>query len=295
MSKILIIGGSGYLGRHLSKVLVKNNEVLITSRYNSEKKSSLVFDLEVSSTFNNIDFNNFDVIFMLASSMKGIQSKTMDNSSFDLNCSAYKDFLNYLVEINYSKYFVYISSMTVYSVDNTSPVEENGNTELPPNPYGLSKLFAEKLTKFYCRDNNFKGAVIRIPGLFGGDRKSGFIYNAIEKMSKNEDFHISTENLKYWETISVLDVSDMIQVFLNNYSWEEDYEAFNIAYGHETDIVDLAFFIKDKLRSSSKISTSNPKGYKPFYLSNKKYLNLANNYTKNFNTSLLTYIKSIVE
>ena len=185
--------------------------------------------------------------------------------------------------------------MTVYSVDNTNPVEEHGNTELPPNPYGLSKLFAEKLTKFYCRENDFKGAIIRIPGLFGGDRKSGFIYNAIEKISKNEDFYISTENLKYWETISVLDVSDMIQVFLNNYNWEQDYETFNIAYGHETDIVDLAFFIKDKLRSSSKISTSNPKGYKPFYLSNKKYLNLANNYTKNFNTSLLTYIKSIVE
>ena len=295
MSKILIIGGSGYLGRHLSKVLNKKNEVFITSRYDIEKKCSLVFNLEDRSTYNNIDFNSFDLIFMLASSMNGIQSKTMESCPLELNCNAYKNLLNYFVEINYSKYFVYISSMTVYSVDNTSPVEENGNTELPPNPYGLSKLFAEKLTKFYCRENDFKGVIIRIPGLFGGDRKSGFIYNAIEKISKNEDFYISTENLKYWETIAVTDVSDMIQVFLNKYNWEQDCDTWNIAYGHETDIVDLAFFIKEKLGSSSKISTSSPKGYKPFFLSNKKYLNLTNNYSKSFNKSLLTYMNSLVE
>ena len=45
---------------------------------------------------------------------------------------------------------------------------------------GLSKLFAEQLTKFYSQENDFKAVIIRIPGLFGGDRKSGFIYNAIE-------------------------------------------------------------------------------------------------------------------
>ena len=295
MSKILIIGGTGYLGRHLSKVLSINHEVYITSRFENKEKNSFVFNLEQEFIFDNIDFNSFDFVFMLASSISGLKSKKIEGSTFDINCLAYKNLMNHLVDINFNKNYFYISSMTVYSTNNKSPVDESGSTFSPPNPYGLSKLFAEQLTEFYCRENNFKGVVIRIPGLFGGARKSGFIYNAINKLSKNEDFHISTENLKYWETISVTDASDMLLEFLNNYKWELDFDIFNVSYGHETDIIKLAFFIKEKLDSKSKITTTIPKGYLPFYLNNEKYMLLTDNYTKNFNKSLLNYINENIQ
>ena len=131
--------------------------------------------------------------------------------------------------------------------------------------------------------------------MFGGDRKSGFIYNAIDKISKNLDFFISTKNLKYWETISVLDVSHMIEIFLNKYNWEQDCEVYNICYGKETDIIELAYFIKEYFNSTSNITSTSPNGYKPFYLSNKKYLNLTNNYPNNFKDSLVTYINTVIE
>ena len=55
MIKTLIIGGSGYLGRHLSNVLSKNNnEVYITSRFVSENDKCFVFDLEDINCFRNI-------------------------------------------------------------------------------------------------------------------------------------------------------------------------------------------------------------------------------------------------
>ena len=200
---------------------------------------------------------------MLASSIEGIQSKTLDSNTFEINCIAYKNLLNHLVQIDYSNQFVYISSMTVYSEKNESPVEENGNTELPPNPYGLSKLIAEKLTKYYSRENKFNSAIIRIPGLFGGDRKSGFIYNAIDKISKNLDFFISTENLNYWETISVFDASDMIKIFLNKYN-EKDCEVYNICYGHQTDIIELAYISKKHFNSASNITSTSLRGINLF-------------------------------
>ena len=294
MSKILIIGGSGYLGRHLSNKLSLNHEIFVTSRFKNKQTNSLVLDLEKSSSYANVDFNTFNIILMLVSDMSGIQSRVINKSTLDLNCIGYKNLLNHLVKIKYSNHLVYLSSMTVYAQTNNNPVEESSSLDLPPNSYGLSKLFAEQLTKFYSRESEFKSVIIRIPGLFGGDRKSGFIYNAIDKISRNEDFNVSTKNLKYWETISVLDASDKIDEFLNNYYWEQDCEVYNISYGHETDIVDLAYLIKKTLKSSSKISTTNPKGYQPFYLSNKKYLTLTDNYTKNFESSLLFYIKSII-
>ncbi len=293
MSKILIIGGSGYLGGHLLKVLSNKHLVFFTSRVKSNESNRLELDLEDLNTYQNVDFNNFELILMLASSMDGIQSKTMEDSCFELNCIAYKNLLNYLVEINYSNRLVYISSMTVYSVNNTNPVDEKGCTEIPPNPYGLSKSFAEQLTNFYCQNNNFKGLVIRIPGLFGGNRKSGFIYNAINKISKNEDLYIITDNLKYWECISVIDVSLMIEALLLNYNWQKQCEKFNISYGYETDIIEVALRIKKILHSKSEITFKEPKGYEPFYLSNEKYLTVSKNYSKNFNKAILTYIKSV--
>lgn len=293
MSKILIIGGSGYLGGHLLKVLSNKHTVFFTSRVKSNESNRLEFDLEDLNTYQNVDFNNFELIVMLASSMYGIQSKTMENSCFELNCNAYKNLLNHFVEINYSNRLVYVSSMTVYSVNNTIPVDEKGCTETPPNPYGLSKSIAEQFTNFYCQNNNFKGLIIRIPGLFGGKRKGGFIYNAINKISRNEDFHITTDDLKYWECISVVDVSFMIEALLLNYNWQKQCEKFNISYGQETDIIEVALRIKKILHSKSKITFKEPKGYLPFYLSNKKYLTVSKNYSKNFNEALLTYIKSI--
>ena len=296
MIKTLIIGGSGYLGRHLFNVLSKNNDdVFITSRFENENHNCFVFDLEEVNSYKNIDFNSFHRILMLASSMTGIQSKILDGNTFEVNCIAYKNFLNHLVEIDYSNQFVYVSSMTVYSAENKSPVDENANTELPPNPYGLSKLFAEKLTKYYSRKNKFNSSIIRIPGLFGGDRKSGFIYNAIDKISKNLDFFISTENLNYWETLSVFDASDMIKIFLNKYNFERDCEVYNICYGHETDIIELAYIIKEYFNSTSNIKFTSPRGYKTFYLSNEKYFKLTKNSPNNFKDSLFEYINTVIE
>jgi nucleoside-diphosphate-sugar epimerase len=249
--------------------------------------------LENINTFKSIDFNNFDFILILAASLDGIGTSILNDDCFSLNCNSYRKFLNYLVEINYSKHIVYVSSMTVYSVNNSLPVEENGTTDLPPNAYGLSKSIAELLTMYYCQNNNFKGLIIRVPGLFGGYRKSGFIFNAITKISRGEDLHINTDGLKYWECLSVKDASLMIDNLLKSHVWEKSFEIYNIGYGIETDIVDVANLIKKYLNSKSQISFKEPKGYIPFFLSNKKYLSITGNNKYNFEKSLIEYIKSI--
>ena len=56
----------------------------------------------------------------------------------------------------------------------------------------------------------------------------------------------------------------MIKVLTDRYNWKKDYEIYNISYGHEIDITDLAYFIKEYLKSNSNIESLSPKGYVPF-------------------------------
>ena len=293
MSNVLIIGGTGYFGRNLQNTISIRHNVTITSRYKQPIKNCINFDLEDINTFKNIDFNYFDLVLILAASLDGIGSSVLDDDCFSLNCNSYRKFLNYLAEVNYNNNIVYVSSMTVYSLNNIIPVEENGSTELPPNAYGLSKSIAEKLTMNYCHNYNFKGLIIRVPGLFGGDRKSGFIYNVVNKAIRGEDLHIITDGLKYWECLSVKDASYMIDNLIKCYAWEKNLEIYNIGYGIETDIINVANVIKEHLNSKSRISFKEPKGYIPFFLSNKKYLSLTGNHEYIFEKSLIEYIKSI--
>ena len=160
--------------------------------------------------------------------------------------------------------------MTVYDADNSIPVSEDAATENPPNIYGLIKRIGEQLTAFYCNKNKVKGLCFRIPGLFGGDRKSGYIYHAIKKIAAHQEFQINTEGLIYWECASVNDIAKMMISFIQAYTWEETFNTFNLSYGVETDIVDVAHLIKKKLNSKSNILETSKKGYCPFFLDNRK-------------------------
>ena len=53
-------------------------------------KNCFVFDLTDINSYENIDFKSFDRIFMLASTMEGIDSKIFDENTFEINCNSYK-------------------------------------------------------------------------------------------------------------------------------------------------------------------------------------------------------------
>jgi UDP-glucose 4-epimerase len=287
-SKILLVGGNGYLGRHLANILSQSCDLFITGTKQSELPNYFTLDFDNKDSFSALAGHNFNLIIILASKITGIGSLNLSNEDIHTNAFAYARFLQFISENKLTDKIVYISSMTVYGADNSSPVHEEANIA-PLSVYGLSKQLAENITSFYCNNTGIKGVTIRPPGIYGGDRNGGYIYNTIRKCQANEEITLSSKGLGYWESIEVNDLSTLIVDLLNSYTWSKQYDMFNVAYGEPTDFYKTAFLIKELTNSSSNIIIEGEKGYQEFYMSNQKLKELVD-VTCSFKHSLHQYI-----
>lgn len=266
--RILLLGGSGYLGTHLFNFLKKSGfEVYYTGTSHNLDSNYYRIDFEDSSTFKNCHIK-FDLVIVLASKLTAISSKNLNHPDLSINTIGYSSFLEYLKAFGLIKKLIYISSMTVYSINAKSPVKENDKLE-PPHVYGLSKLMAEKCTEFFARVNSIPSVILRLPGIYGGDRRSGFIYNVISSLINKEIFVADLKGLDYWESIHIDDLCSSINKFVIKYKWDQNFNIYNVSYGEKTDIIDTALFIEKELKIKNKVKIKNA-GYSSIYLSNNR-------------------------
>ncbi len=287
--KILLVGGSGYLGTHLKYVLSSSYDVCSTSR--TKKEGFLQLDLLDKNTYNNIQQDHYDHIFILATSLKGFGTTELKEEYINLDTLGLSNFLQFISENKLADKIIYTSSMTVYGTENTIPVKENGKLQ-PLSSYGLSKSLGENIINFYCTSNPIKGVIVRMPGIYGGNRTSGYIYNTALKCIKNEAINLNSASLGYWETIHINDLCTWIKDFVEKYDWKTKVDTFNIGYGTKTDFIDCAYLIKDMLGSTSEIIIDGNIGYIDFHLDNskiKQFIPIEDRYKK----SLENYLKTI--
>jgi nucleoside-diphosphate-sugar epimerase len=97
---------------------------------------------------------------------KGKKSKFEKEEYFNSNVVGTKNLLKGLEKAGLPKQFVYISSVSVYGkVEGLNISEEE---KLDANdPYGLSKIEAEKLILDWCRRKNVVCTILRLPLLVG--------------------------------------------------------------------------------------------------------------------------------
>ncbi|MBA3704603.1 MAG: SDR family oxidoreductase [Bacteroidetes bacterium] len=286
--KILLVGGSGYLGTHLRNILSLSYNLFFTSI--TKKENSIQLDILNKNTYCNIQNDNYDYIFILASTLQGLGTTALKEEYINLDTIGLSGFLQFASENKLCDKIIYTSSMTVYGINNIIPVKEEGTLE-PLSTYGLSKSLGEKIINFYCTSNLVKGVILRIPGIYGGVRTSGYIYNTALKCKKNKPVKLNSTSLGYWETINVIDLCIWIKDFIEKYDWKAKVDIFNIGYGVKTDFIDCAYIIKDTLHSSSEITIAGNKGYIDFYLDNskiKQFVPVENLYRKSLENYLTT-------
>lgn len=247
--KILITGGTGFLGVHLArKLLRKNYEVTLFDIANLDagdligKVIYMQGDiLNKKSIYNAI--RNKDYVVHGAAALPIQRSKKL---IYEVNINGTKNVLDAALK-NKIKRLIFISTTAVYGIPRHLPEKETNPLD-PIGYYGESKVRAEKL----CLEYFQKGLSVNIlrPKSFLGPERLGVFELWFEAIYTGKGvFILGNGNNKY----QLLAVSDVVDAIIKALESKVDGEIFNIgAKKFKTWNKDLVSIIK-YAKSKSKI------------------------------------------
>ena len=187
MNTIIISGANGFLGKNiLSKFDLKN--VLTLSRQNA----NIICDLSIQTPV----LPSSDLVIHTAG--KAHMGPKTDKDSqvfFNVNVTGTQNLLNGLaLAPSLPKSFVFISSLAVYGLYEGKFINEK-NALLSKDPYGLSKIQAEKLVQEWCKQHNIVCTILRLP-LVVGANPPGNLGAMIRGIDKGYYFNVAGGNSK---------------------------------------------------------------------------------------------------
>lgn len=174
-SKILITGGLGYIGSHISHLL-NDRAIIIDNMSNScldyknllPKAKIYVNDLNKKNLEKIFEMNEIDSVIHMASLKSVPESKKNPLEYYENNVVSTLDLLQTMKSYKVNK-LIFSSSATVYSERNKCPFKEDDMLE-STNPYGNTKLVIERLIDDFSLSNkNFKAISLRYFNPIGAD------------------------------------------------------------------------------------------------------------------------------
>lgn len=229
MSKILVTGAAGFMGKHLYEELKRmNHEVIGTSRAKNEVLLKL--DVTKAADFKNIP-NDFDTLFHVAAFVPNNTMNIDRKKCFDVNAEGTKNVLEFCRKNNIRK-IIYSSSASVYQ---RKPNTTEDMVD-PINAYGESKLSGEK----YCEEYNEKYGIeytcLRYSTIYGSGEKSYSVLPIfVNKALKGESITVFGKGIRTQDFVYVKDV-----INANILAWKNGKGAYNISSGKETSMKELA-------------------------------------------------------
>lgn len=256
--KILIVGGNGFVGKHLVKHIIKNKKegepVILdvkkegSSNYTQIWKSSLDITRE--------DLEGMQYIVYLAAQADVPLAIKSPRYTYQVNVMSALHFLEILRECKtIPKKILYMSSESVYGHVSYEelPIKENTPTN-PVNIYGASKLAAEQLFRLYAGAYGLPIVIIRSGTVYGeGMRRNQVVSIFLKQALLNEPITIEGDGSKKSRDLNyVANLVDGIMKALYN---GRNGSIYNIASGTETFLEQLAKVIKIVTMSKSDIIT----------------------------------------
>jgi nucleoside-diphosphate-sugar epimerase len=229
--KILITGSNGYLGRFLKMKLSQNNVVAGLSKSNSEYNFDLTKNAPIFS-------DTFDLVIHAAGKAHTIPKNDIQAKEFfDVNVLGTVNLLEGL-KINLPKHFVFISSVAVYGLVMGENIDESSPL-LASDPYGASKVEAEKIILNWCEQHNVVCTILRLPLLVGSNPPGNLGY-MIKGIKKGYYFNIGGGNAKK-SMVLLSDIAEFI-IIAATYGG-----IFNLTDGENPSFKDLSKVISKNL------------------------------------------------
>ncbi len=257
MGKILITGGAGFIGSHISKLLIRNKKEirilddLSTGRKeNIPKKAEFIKgDIREEKKIKKA-IKGVTKIIHLAAMVSVPKSTKKPKKCMEINYQGTKKLLKQSKAEGIKKVII-ASSAAVYG-ENGVKKQKESSPKKPSSPYAKSKLKIEKLAKNYS-EKGLKTVCPRFFNVYGpGQRvESGYaaaIPAFIKRAKNNQKIIIYGDGEQTRDFIYVKDIAKCLKLLLKK--GEGNY---NIATGEPTTINRLAKYIRGITGSNSKI------------------------------------------
>lgn len=158
--KTLLTGGNGFLGRHIVEEFKDDFKIVTLSR--SEANYCISLDKEIPNFS-----ETFDLVVHAAGKAHSVPHTIEEKKEFyKVNVLGTLNLLKGLEKSGFPKQFVFISSVSVYGQETGNHIEESFKLSAK-DPYGLSKIEAEKIIVEWCKTNNIICTILRLPLLVG--------------------------------------------------------------------------------------------------------------------------------
>lgn len=177
--KLLVTGGTGYIGSHTVKALIKAGHTVFV--FDSLEKSSkarlhgMIPDEAIiqGNLLNPSDLKavfasqSFDAVIHFAAYIEAGESVKEPGRFFWNNTAGTINLLNAMHDHNVN-HLVFSSTAAVYGEPNEIPIKETASTQ-PTNPYGSSKLLVEEVLTDLTRLTSLQATILRYFNACGAD------------------------------------------------------------------------------------------------------------------------------
>ena len=258
--RILITGGAGFIGRHISEHFQDRAEVRVLDNLRSGFKSNLcgldcqliigsILDRDlVREAIKGVDF-----VFHLAAMVSVLESVQKPNECAEINARGTAVVLEEAARAGVKK-LIFSSSAAIYGDNPTIPKIESMPAE-PKSPYAASKDEGERHCSAFTDEGRLATVSLRYFNVFGPyqDPRSEYAVAVpafIEKAIRNEPIAIFGDGRQTRDFIYIKDVVAANAFFALK---SQATGIFNVACGRKITITDLALTIRNLAKSSSKI------------------------------------------
>jgi len=246
--KVLVTGGSGFLGRNLINHLINNNyDVISFDLINGEgtnaQASFIKGDLLDLSDLNRA-LNGVDAVCHLGGI--GDVYLAYNNPALAAMCNAAGTANLYEAAIaNKVKKIIYASTWEVYGKPQYNPLDENHPTN-PDHSYNITKYAGEQLALFYGKHKGGpKTLVLRLGTAYGRHMRPNSVFSLfINKAINNEGIVIQGDGQQFRQFVHALDVAEAFRLAVES---ELSGEIFNIVSPEKITIRQLAEMVVAKI------------------------------------------------
>lgn len=173
--KILVVGGAGYIGSHMVKMLLSSGfEVTVLDDLSNGRR-----DLVLTPDFIEGDMSNrellaaifktrhINAVMHFAANIDVGESVRNPAKYYENNVAKTIGLLNSMIQFEVQK-LIFSSTCSVYGIPEKMPITEETPVG-PINPYGESKLMVERIISSYSRAHSLKAYCLRYFNVAGAD------------------------------------------------------------------------------------------------------------------------------